>query len=111
MPGLLLALTIRLDYLKGLRPFSCKGYYIFACAGALATCLVDNAAMVSILARFAACRASSGYAIGLAMADAAVIATKIGQPALLYLVPCTLGTTLAIAACRSELAWMWHGVN
>ena len=54
MPGLLLALTIRLDYLKGLRPFSCKGYYIFACAGALATCLVDNAAMVSILARFAA---------------------------------------------------------
>ena len=32
-----------------------------------------------------------------------------GQPALLYLVPCTLGVTVALAYARGELSEMWEG--
>eukprot|EP00747_Dinoflagellata_sp_TGD_P047043 gnl/TRDRNA2_/TRDRNA2_144779_c0_seq2.p1 gnl/TRDRNA2_/TRDRNA2_144779_c0~~gnl/TRDRNA2_/TRDRNA2_144779_c0_seq2.p1 ORF type:complete len:412 (-),score=28.74 gnl/TRDRNA2_/TRDRNA2_144779_c0_seq2:32-1186(-) len=33
-----------------------------------------------------------------------------GQPALMYLVPCMLGTTLCLALCRGELPSIWDGV-
>ena len=32
-----------------------------------------------------------------------------GQPALLYLVPCTLGVSLALAHARGDLRAMWAG--
>ena len=48
--------------------------------------------------------------MGLAMADGAVMLTGVGQPALLYLVPCTLGLTLALSSSRGDLGWMWRGV-
>lgn len=38
-----------------------------------------------------------GYAVGLATADAAVMWSGMGQPALLYLVPCTLGVVRCAA--------------
>ena len=34
---------------------------------------------------------------------------KQGQPALLYLVPCTLGVLCCVAHARGELSDMWHG--
>ena len=39
--------------------------------------------------------------MGLAFAADQVILTQLGQPALLYLVPCTLGVVLAYA-CRMQ---------
>jgi signal peptide peptidase-like protein 2B len=36
------------------------------------------------------------YAIGLFMANAAVYIMEMGQPALLYLVPCCLGTMVCM---------------
>ena len=81
IPGLLVALTIRLDYFKGLCAFSPRGYFLYCCIG---------------------------YATGLAVANVAVAVTHLGQPALLYLVPCTLGTTLTIAWRRKELNWIWN---
>jgi hypothetical protein len=39
--------------------------------------------------------------MGLAFAADQVILTQLGQPALLYLVPCTLGVVLA-KACRMQ---------
>ena len=39
--------------------------------------------------------------MGLAVAADQVILTQLGQPALLYLVPCTLGVVLA-KACRMQ---------
>jgi signal peptide peptidase-like protein 2B len=81
IPGLLLALTFRLDYARGVSPCSCASYFAYVCAG---------------------------YAVGLAMADAALLITGAGQPALLYLVPCTLGTVLVMAWRRGELGWMWR---
>jgi signal peptide peptidase-like protein 2B len=45
------------------------------------------------------------YAVGLAMANIAVYAMKMGQPALLYLVPCCLGTMMYLAKKRGEDLW------
>ena len=49
------------------------------------------------------------YAIGLAMANTAVYVMHMGQPALLYLVPCCLGTMIYIGHRRNELLQLWDG--
>lgn len=51
------------------------------------------------------------YAIGLSMANAAVYLMEMGQPALLYLVPCTLGTMAYKGWKRGELMSLWLGPN
>ncbi|XP_058084157.1 signal peptide peptidase-like 1 [Magnolia sinica] len=53
--------------------------------------------------------AVSGYAIGLVTALAAGILTHSPQPALLYLVPSTLGPVVFIAWTRKELMELWEG--
>lgn len=49
------------------------------------------------------------YAIGLCMANVAVYLMDMGQPALLYLVPCTLGTMAYKGWKRNELSSLWNG--
>eukprot|EP00536_Pseudo-nitzschia_multiseries_P007189 jgi/Psemu1/195021/e_gw1.166.109.1 len=49
------------------------------------------------------------YAVGLFMANAAVYLMNMGQPALLYLVPCTLGTMTYKGWKRNELVSLWNG--
>jgi len=49
------------------------------------------------------------YGIGLAMANIAVYVMNMGQPALLYLVPCCLGTMAYMGWRRGELQDLWHG--
>ena len=49
------------------------------------------------------------YAIGLFMANAAVYIMEMGQPALLYLVPCCLGTMVCMGRRAGELADLWEG--
>ncbi|OQR92219.1 signal peptide peptidase-like, aspartyl protease family A22B [Thraustotheca clavata] len=51
---------------------------------------------------------SIGYAFGLAFANIAVVLMKMGQPALLYLVPCTLGGIILTSYCSNDLHQMWH---
>ena len=53
--------------------------------------------------------ASLGYAAGLACTYLALVAMGQGQPALLYLVPTTLGLTAGVAWRRGELREMWEG--
>jgi len=50
-----------------------------------------------------------GYFVGLNCTIAALCIMHMGQPALLYLVPGTLGTTLVISLCRGELGLLWEG--
>ncbi|KAI9917675.1 hypothetical protein PsorP6_012405 [Peronosclerospora sorghi] len=52
-----------------------------------------------------------GYASGLAMANVAVAVSNMGQPALLYLVPTTLGALLVLAKRRGDLDTMWTGAG
>ena len=50
-----------------------------------------------------------GYALGLALAQVAVVVMQLGQPALLYLVPCVLLPICAAAARRGVLEELWKG--
>mmetsp|Transcript_8343 Transcript_8343/g.18698 ORF Transcript_8343/g.18698 Transcript_8343/m.18698 type:complete len:896 (+) Transcript_8343:97-2784(+) len=49
------------------------------------------------------------YAIGLMMANMAVYIMQMGQPALLYLVPCCLGTMVYMGHKAGELNDLWEG--
>ncbi|CAI5946251.1 unnamed protein product [Closterium sp. NIES-65] len=53
--------------------------------------------------------AALGYAVGLVAALAAGVLTRSPQPALLYLVPSTLGPVSLVAWSRGELADLWDG--
>eukprot|EP00927_Polykrikos_kofoidii_P016016 TRINITY_DN17189_c0_g1_i1.p1 TRINITY_DN17189_c0_g1~~TRINITY_DN17189_c0_g1_i1.p1 ORF type:complete len:530 (+),score=85.18 TRINITY_DN17189_c0_g1_i1:157-1746(+) len=50
-----------------------------------------------------------GYFCGLCITIVALAIMHKGQPALLYLVPCTLGLTLALGWQRNEITCLWHG--
>lgn len=79
LPGLLVAFTLRYDY-ETRRP-GWSGYFRWA---------------------------AIGYAVGLLLTYGALVAMNgSGQPALLYLVPCTLGTTVLLAWRRQELRELW----
>lgn len=49
------------------------------------------------------------YAMGLLIANAAVYIMETGQPALLYLVPCCLGTMMYMGHNSGELTDLWEG--
>lgn len=49
------------------------------------------------------------YGIGLLVTFMALALMQRGQPALLYLVPCTLVTSCALALWRRELGMFWTG--
>ena len=84
LPGLLASYLLRHDTLsKGGRRSFCSGYF--------APCVV-------------------AYALGLVCTMVALAAMRMGQPALLYLVPATLGTTLFLGWRRGELRGLWDGV-
>ncbi|XP_033725447.1 signal peptide peptidase-like 2B [Pecten maximus] len=50
-----------------------------------------------------------GYGVGLLFTFAALYFMETGQPALLYLVPCTLVPTMVIGCCRREFKLLWNG--
>ncbi|VDP94266.1 unnamed protein product [Echinostoma caproni] len=53
-----------------------------------------------------------GYLVGMILAFVASMLSYSGQPALLYLCPCTLGFTVVTACCcggREELYKLWNG--
>ena len=51
----------------------------------------------------------AAYGIGLLVTFMALALMQRGQPALLYLVPCTLVTSCALALWRRELGVFWTG--
>ncbi|GAB9474379.1 Signal peptide peptidase-like, aspartyl protease family a22b [Globisporangium polare] len=81
IPGLLLSFALRFDY----SPKSLgENYYRAMCIG---------------------------YAVGLGMANIAVTLMQMGQPALMYLVPTTLGTLLVLSWKNGDLKAMWTGIG
>jgi len=81
LPGLLVSFLLRFDYSRNLSGM--KSYYLIS---------------------------SLGYFIGMLITDVALITTQSGQPALLYLVPSTLGLVCFIAYFRGDLPDMWLGL-
>lgn len=52
-----------------------------------------------------------GYALGLVITFVALALMESGQPALLYLVPCTLIPTYGLGCIRGEVRMLWNGVK
>ncbi|KAI1891750.1 hypothetical protein AGOR_G00146980 [Albula goreensis] len=90
------------------RPFSLLGFGDILVPGLLvAYCHRFDIVMHSSRIYFVAC--TIAYGIGLLITFVALALMKKGQPALLYLVPCTLLTSLALALWRRELPMFWTG--
>lgn len=51
----------------------------------------------------------AAYGLGLLVTFVALVLMQRGQPALLYLVPCTLLTSCTVALWRQELGAFWTG--
>jgi hypothetical protein len=100
LPGLLLSFAARLDAAKTLLGVMRGGN------GSATEC---GSEMRSLCRRGYYWATVVAYAVGLAMANAAVYIMQMGQPALLYLVPCVLGTMLFLAWQREEVADLWNG--
>jgi len=50
-----------------------------------------------------------GYTVGLSITFAALVLMRLAQPALLWLVPCTLGPLVVLSYARGELGALWKG--
>ncbi|MGH0168604.1 UNVERIFIED_CONTAM: hypothetical protein FKN15_054832 [Acipenser sinensis] len=90
------------------RPFSLLGFGDILVPGLLvAYCHRFDIQVQSSQIYFVACTVA--YGIGLLITFVALALMQMGQPALLYLVPCTLLTSLGVALWRRELAMFWTG--
>lgn len=104
IPGLLLSYCLRWDYdsARGLGARGANGLDNNA-GGAVVAMMMKGKLMgywpVAVI----------GYVLGLACANMAVSLMQMGQPALLYLVPCTLIPVMMLAHSRGELPAMWQG--
>lgn len=105
LPGLLMSFAARLDAAKSLLGVMGGG------SGSISIHCPEER-------YFGPCRFCSGgyfiplvisYAVGLGMANSAVYLMEMGQPALLYLVPCCLGTLCFIGWRRNDLRELWNG--
>merc|ERR1712014_324364 len=82
LPGLLVSYLLRFDYLSKFGMSWTKGYFLPSLAG---------------------------YCIGMCATDLNLILMRSGQPALLFLVPGTLGLTAVLAYRRGHLEYLWNG--
>ncbi|XP_012659931.1 signal peptide peptidase-like 2B isoform X1 [Otolemur garnettii] len=90
------------------RPFSLLGFGDILVPGLLvAYCHRFDIQVQSSRVYFVAC--TIAYGIGLLVTFMALALMQRGQPALLYLVPCTLVTSFAVALWRRELGVFWTG--
>ncbi|XP_037537292.1 signal peptide peptidase-like 2 [Nematolebias whitei] len=90
------------------RPFSLLGFGDILVPGLLVVyCHRFDILTQSSRIYFVTC--TIAYGIGLLITFVALAVMQMGQPALLYLVPCTLITSLAVALWRKELPQFWTG--
>ncbi|GCB60825.1 hypothetical protein scyTo_0011199 [Scyliorhinus torazame] len=90
------------------RPFSLLGFGDVLIPGMLvAYCHRFDIQVQTSRIYFVAC--TIAYGIGLLITFVALALMQTGQPALLYLVPCTLITSISVACWRKEVAMFWNG--
>merc|ERR1719419_1206820 len=82
LPGLFVSYLLRFDYLSRVGMSLKRGYFVPALLG---------------------------YMVGMAMTDINLILMASGQPALLFLVPWTLGLTCLLAWWKGEFKSLWEG--
>nr|XP_020649822.1 signal peptide peptidase-like 2B isoform X1 [Pogona vitticeps] len=90
------------------RPFSLLGFGDILVPGLLvAYCHRFDIQVQSSRVYFVTC--TIAYGLGLLVTFVALALMQKGQPALLYLVPCTLLASFVVALWRKELAMFWTG--
>ncbi|XP_063119795.1 signal peptide peptidase-like 2B isoform X4 [Rattus norvegicus] len=90
------------------RPFSLLGFGDILVPGLLvAYCHRFDIQVQSSRIYFVAC--TIAYGLGLLVTFVALVLMRHGQPALLYLVPCTLLTSCTVALWRREMGAFWTG--
>ncbi|XP_072450059.1 signal peptide peptidase-like 2 isoform X1 [Chiloscyllium punctatum] len=90
------------------RPFSLLGFGDVLIPGMLvAYCHRFDIQAQTPRIYFVAC--TIAYGIGLLITFLALALMQTGQPALLYLVPCTLITSICVACWRKEVTMFWNG--
>ncbi|ERE72409.1 signal peptide peptidase-like 2B-like protein [Cricetulus griseus] len=90
------------------RPFSLLGFGDILVPGLLvAYCHRFDIQVQSSRIYFMAC--TIAYGLGLLVTFVALVLMQRGQPALLYLVPCTLISSCTVALWRQELGVFWTG--
>jgi len=82
LPGLFVSYLLRFDYLSRVGMSAQRGYFVPALLG---------------------------YLVGMVLTDINLILMASGQPALLFLVPCTLGLTCLLAWWRGQFNKLWGG--
>lgn len=82
LPGLFISFLMRFDYIRNKRLHLGTSYSV-----------------LSII----------GYCVGLLITNVVLVLSQHGQPALLYLVPCTLGLVCVVAFFRGKLRELWLG--
>lgn len=95
LPGLLVSFLLRYDYSK--------------CQRVTLLWLTEPASGSRQLSYFAV--SVLGYSAGMIATDVALVTMQQAQPALLYLVPFTLGSVVLVAWRRGDLAHMWTGTR
>ncbi|XP_051028912.1 signal peptide peptidase-like 2B isoform X2 [Acomys russatus] len=92
------------------RPFSLLGFGDILVPGLLvAYCHRFDVQVQSPRIYFVAC--TIAYGLGLLVTFVALVFMQSGQPALLYLVPCTLMTSCTVALWRREMGAFWTGTG
>lgn len=109
VPGLLLSFAARFDAAKALVGISSGGNQDRRQGSAVLECTGNGGPFGSVARGSYFVPLVIAYAIGLMMANVAVYVMEMGQPALLYLVPCTLGTMSYLGWKRLELRALWEG--
>ncbi|XP_042198617.1 signal peptide peptidase-like 2 isoform X2 [Callorhinchus milii] len=90
------------------RPFSLLGFGDVLIPGMLvAYCHRFDIQVQTSRIYFVAC--TIAYGVGLLVTFVALALMQTGQPALLYLVPCTLLTSICVAWWRHEVGMFWSG--
>lgn len=106
LPGLLLSFAARFDEAKKLVGLIQTGNTAeiyprsHNCLAACCRSLCSGGYLIPV---------AIAYAVGLCMANLAVYLMQMGQPALLYLVPCCLGTMSFLGWKKGELKELWDG--
>ena len=98
VPGLLVALCLQFD--RASSPASWLRPYFLA--SSLGECVSDTACHVMYTGL-------SAYILGLCLTYTALFLMKTAQPALLYLVPTTLGSVALLALCQKEFRLFFTG--
>jgi len=96
IPGLYISYLLRFDY-------ETDDHWVF-----FDSCSKDRSRRTGTVIGFFSV-AMIGYVAGLILCDIVLVATKMGQPALLYIVPCVLIPVLVLANSRGNLKSLWSG--